>query len=115
MKKRFFVLVLVIVFLLAIPTQAATQTIVFVPVLSFDGLEAVCELNVLGDTGDEIEVTLSLWRGSTRLATWSKEGTTYLRVSETKTVSKGYTYTLKADVTINGVEYDQESVAKYLA
>ena len=111
MRKRILALTLAVVLLLTVPAQAAVQLISFSPVLTFDGTEATCELKVVGETGDEIEATLSLWRGSTMLATWSKEGTSYVRISQTKTVTKGYTYTLKADVTINGVAYDQNTVS----
>ena len=112
MRKRILALTLAVVLLLTVPAQAAMQSATSIPSLTFDGTEATCELKVVGETGDEIEATLSLWRGSTMLATWSKEGTSYVRISQTKTVTKGYTYTLKADVTINGVAYDQETVSE---
>ena len=111
MRKRILALTLAAVLLLTVPAQAAMQSATSIPLLTFDGTEATCELKVVGETGDEIEATLSLWRGSTMLATWSKEGTSYVRISQTKTVTKGYTYTLKADVTINGVAYDQNTVS----
>ena len=111
MRKRILALTLAAVLLLTVPAQAAMQSATSIPSLTFDGTEATCELKVVGETGDEIEATLTLWRGSTMLATWSKEGTSYVRISQTKTVTKGYTYTLKADVTINGVAYDQNTVS----
>ena len=111
MRKRILALTLAVVLLLTVPAQAAMQSATSIPSLTFDGTEATCELKVVGETGDEIEATLTLWRGSTKLATWSEEGMSYVRISQTKTVTKGYTYTLKADVTINGVAYDQNTVS----
>ena len=111
MRKRILALTLAAVLLLTVPAQAAMQSATSIPSLTFDGTEATCELKVVRETGDEIEATLTLWRGSTMLASWSKEGTSYVRISQTKTVTKGYTYTLKADVTINGVAYDQNTVS----
>lgn len=115
MRKRAVALVLVVLLVLAVPVQAMSRAISFAPTLSFSGVDAVCVLNVQGESGDEIEATMTLWRGSTRVATWYDEGTTYLRMREIESVPNGYTYTLKVDVTINGVRYDQESVSKYFS
>lgn len=112
MKKRVIILILAAVLLLAIPTQAVSRATTCMPSLTFEGMTAKCGIVVLGGTHDEIEVTLSLWHGNQLLATWSEEGTGYLSMAETATVTRGNTYTLEVDLTINGEEVDVMPISK---
>lgn len=112
MKKRVIILILAAVMLLAIPAQATSRATTFMPSLTFEGATAKCGIVILGGTHDQIEVTLSLWRGNQLIDTWSEEGTGYLRMTESAQVTKEYTYTLEAVVAINGVELDPLIVEK---
>lgn len=115
MKKRIIGLALLVVMLLSVTAQAATQAAFITPVLRFNGKTATCAVEVSADKStDKISVTATLWRGNTCLATWTESGYEYVYLEETKDVSiSGVTYTLKADVTINGVAKPQiETSAK---
>lgn len=112
MKKRVIILILAAVMLLAIPAQAVSRANTFLPSLTFEETTAKCGIIVLGGTHDQIEVTLTLWRGNHLIGTWSEKGTGYLRMNETAQVAKEYTYTLEAVVAINGNELDPLTVTK---
>lgn len=60
---------------------------------------------------DKIEVIVKLWQGSSCIATWNTSGTGYINFSRSKTVIKGGEYTLKADVTINGIKQPTASIS----
>lgn len=115
MKKRMISLSLVIVMLLSMTVYATTQVVTATPVLQFNGKTANCCVEVSADKStDKIEITASLWRGSTCLATWTESGYEYVCLNESKTVSiSGVTYKLTADISINGVARPQiETSAK---
>lgn len=99
MRKRWFVLFLVVTILLVVPSQAATlRAVQSTPTLTFDGTTANCRLTVTGiGEKDEVSATLRLWRGNTCLETWKDSGIGYLSMSETKTVTKGHTYKLTGE------------------
>lgn len=78
--------------------------------LQFSGLTASCKGTIVGS--GSIEATLELWRGSTKLESWSDSGTGYLQISETYSVSHGVSYTLKLTGTIGGVAFPESSVTK---
>lgn len=59
---------------------------------------------------DKIAVTVTLCEGSTWIASWNDSGTGYLHFSKNKTVTRGKTYTLTADATINGVKQQTVSI-----
>ena len=114
MKRRMFILLLTVIMLLATTAQAAVQADYIVPSLNFDGTTAICEITVMGESfSDEIEVTLTLWRGDFMMETWSAEGSGYLRMRETVAVTGGYTYRLEAAVTINGTDYNVPPISKH--
>lgn len=115
MKKRVISLALLVLMLLSVTVQATTKATFATPVLTFDGKTALCCVEVSADrTTDKIDITASLWRGSTCLATWTESGYEYVCLNESKDVSiRGVTYTLKADVTVNGKALPQfETSAK---
>lgn len=115
MKKRIVALAMVVVVLLSVSVQATTKATTAMPVLMFDGKTAICCVEVSADhSTDKIDITASLWRGSTCLATWTESGYEYVCLNASKDVSiRGVTYTLKADVTVNGKALPQfETSAK---
>lgn len=114
MRKRVLALSLILALVLGMTAQAAPAKMPRVgPTLSFSGTTATCAVSVIGDkASDTIAVTAKLWKGSTCLKTWTKSGTGRVSISNTVTVTKGQTYKLTADATVNGVKQAQKSTTK---
>lgn len=111
MKKRVIACMLMLCMLVPVCAMALETRAVFTrPTLSFDGTTAICECTVRGNSGDEIEVTMSLYQGTTRIASWSDSGTRRVDMEKTKTVTKGKTYTLTVEATVNGKDIPETSV-----
>ena len=103
MKKRLVAVLLLAVMALTISAYASTRASVIQPGLSFAGTNANCS----------ISATIKLNRGSINLKTWYTTGTGDLLFSDSSiTTPKGYSYTLTADVTINGKVYAPVSLTK---
>lgn len=105
MRKMSLILVVAMLFsILALPAAAAEpRAVTIVPDLSFDGTTANCVVHIMGNsTNEEMDATIRLYRGSTLIATWYAEGNGYIFFEKTKTVTKGYTYKLTVDLTIDG-------------
>lgn len=115
MKTRMLALTLVLVMLLGVTAQAAEpmrKPSAF-PNLTFSGTTATCTATVRGDkANDQVSVTMKLWQGNTCLKTWTASGTRSVTLKEPATVSKGKTYKLTVDYTINGVQNPQKSVIR---
>lgn len=114
MRKVLCVLLALIMLTLPITASAATARSASIRLsLSYSGTTATCAVVTVSDyTTDEITCVLKLWRGSTCIATWEGEGSGYLHMSETKTITSGVEYTLTADVVINGVAQPRASMTK---
>ena len=115
MKKRVMALTLVLVMLLGVTAQAAgpAKKPVASPSITFSGTTATCSVMVRGDKStDKVVMTAKLWNGSTCLKTWTASGTQRANLNKTATVSKGKTYQLTVDYTINGVKQPQKSTTK---
>lgn len=81
--------------------------------LSFDGSKAVCAAWYTADnTSDALDVTLSLYRGSTLVKSWSRAGIGTVSVSERCGVQSGKTYTLTMQYSVNGVPQPDLSTTK---
>lgn len=76
------------------------------PALSISGTRATCVADVRADSGATISGTMTLYRLSGGReyyqTSWSISGTTRALVSKTYTVTKGETYRLDVDVTVEG-------------
>ena len=101
--KKTLVLILLLFLLFSTVVYAAT-TAVGTPVLTFSGTKATCKITVV-QSGKPINVTLSLYQGSTLVDSWSKSGTSTVRIEEKSDVNHGVTYRLEASGTINGVPF----------
>ncbi|MCI5498846.1 MAG: hypothetical protein MR419_04900 [Clostridiales bacterium] len=115
MKKRILALSLALVMLLGTAAQAAgpMRAPRATPKLSFSGTTAICVAVVQGDKStDRIAAAMRLWKGNTCLETWIKRGTGTVKFNETKTVSRGATYKLTVDFTVNDVAQSQKSVTR---
>ena len=113
MKKRILPFILLVAMLLSTPAFAASPRIITIrPAISFSGTTANCRVTVSGNHGtDQIEAVVILWDGSKVVEDWYPTGTGSLLFSNTTTVTKGKTYELTVDVTINGLEYDTVSIS----
>lgn len=114
-KKRILALSLALVMLLGTAAQAAgpMRAPRATPKLSFSGTTAICVAVVQGDKStDRIAAAMRLWKGNTCLETWIKRGTGTVKFNETKTVSRGATYKLTVDFTVNDVAQSQKSVTR---
>ena len=81
--------------------------------LSFDGSKAVCAAWYIADnTSDALDVTLSLYRGSTLVTSWSRTGTGAVSISERYGVQSGKTYTLILQYSVNGVAQPELTTTK---
>lgn len=81
------------------------------PKLEFSGTTANCEVVIIS-SGDDIDATLELWRGSTLVDSWSSEGTSYVSISGKCNVTKGVTYTLTVSGTIGGEPIDYDGIKR---
>lgn len=105
MKKIALLLAIVLILSTPLSVHAAEPRMLSIyPGISFSGTTAECSLAVTGDyADDEIDVVIKLWRGSTCLRTWYASGEGYVFWEDTATVTKGQTYKLTVDVTVNDV------------
>lgn len=107
MKKRYFMLAILLVFcLFPISTQAVEMRVVrAIPSLSFDGTTAQCYASCKGgNSTDTVDATITLYQGSTYLDSWSDSGKGSLSVSGEYKVQRGKTYKLVLSYSVNGVE-----------
>ncbi len=110
MKKRMLAMLLAVVLLFTASVSAVEMRAARVSAnLDFDGTTALCSCSVRGETGDKIEVTMTLWQGSVLLYAWSDSGTTRVSMAKEKAVTKGKTYTLKVNASVNGKIIGEES------
>ena len=79
--------------------------------LSFQGTTAVCAASV-SEPGKQIKATLELWCGTTRVDSWSANGTSHVEFEETASVSSGKTYRLVLSGTIDGKAFTPQSITK---
>lgn len=115
MKKQVLALSLVLMMLLGTVAQAAgpMKAPRAVPNLNFSGTTASCSATVSGNKAtDTVNMTVKLWNGNTCLKTWTASGTRSVTLKKTATVSKGKTYKLTVDFTINGVKQNPQSTTK---
>lgn len=70
----------------------------------FSGSTATCAVFITaGNSGDDIEAVIELWQGDNCIKTWEENADAVLDFSETVNVTRGKSYTLKVDYTINGI------------
>ncbi len=110
MRKRVLALTLIFALLLSMTTFAAEPRVkTYFPQLSFSGTTANCSVAVR-EAGKDINVTLTLYRGWSVIASWSGSGTDYVRVSGSAAVKDGLEYRLVATGTIDGVAFTTAEV-----
>jgi hypothetical protein len=103
-KRRFFLFVAFLLFVLGITAHAASMAYDANPSLSFSGTTAYCSVICRGDkTTDSISATLTLYQGSTEIDSWSNSGSFCVPVFGSCGVVSGVTYRLKLTWSVNGV------------
>ena len=113
MKRNLVVMILMLVMLVGLggKAEATNPRIVNVtPELTFDGTTANCEVRITS-IGKQIRATLELWNGNALVDSWTVTATSRLVISETCTVVKGQTYTLKVSGTIAGEAFEGTPVS----
>ena len=108
--RRILAFSITFILLFSVAAFAAT-TAVGAPSLTFSGTTANCEITVT-QSGKPIDVTLELYQGSTLIDSWTKSGSSRVKVSGSATVSSGLSYRLEAYGTINGVSFTAPTVTK---
>ena len=108
MYKRIIAMTLALLLLFSMSVFAAEQRLtVPVPSLSFSGTTAYCSVRV-SDSSSDINVTLTLYRGWSTIASWSGYGRHEVYVSGTAAVKDGLEYRLVASGTIDGFPFSRE-------
>ncbi len=102
MLKRLISVFLCIALLCPLSVYAAEPRYsVSQPTLTFSGTTASCIFSYV-KYGKYIEVTMELWYGNTLMDSWTAEGNHTVSLSETCSVVRGRTYTLKITGTVGG-------------
>ena len=114
MKKRVLIFVLLLATLFTVAAQAiSTRASTFIPTLSIRGNMATCVIDIIADTSDDdIYVEAELLQDGDTYVHWTGSGTGDLYFSRVATVTRGHTYTLTADITIDGKEYSIKPISK---
>ena len=104
MKRRILPFVVLIALLLATPAYAiSTRLISVVPDLQFNGTNANCMVQIVGDrTTDKISATMELWQGNEMIDSWSGLGYGFLKLDGDATVRRNATYKLTVSYSVNG-------------
>lgn len=103
-KKRILLLTAVISLLLLTPVHATlTRMANVTPALSFTGTTANCSATIYGgSTNADIAAVISLKNGNDCIKTWKESAVGYLYFTDTVSVTRGQSYTLSVDATIDG-------------
>lgn len=115
MKKRIIPLLLIVVLLLSTTVFAVDpRTAIGTPSLSFNNEKANCTFAYTAETlSSKIAVTMRLYRGLTLVDSWSASGYGYVSLNKNAPASKGATYQLTVNVSINDGTPTSSSVSKY--
>lgn len=113
MKKRYLVIGCILALLLTTSAYAISPRTYALPSLYFSGTTANCSVEVVADySTDKINVVMALWNGSTCIDSWEKSGFGYVELSKEATVTRGKTYELTVDLTVNSKVYPTASISR---
>lgn len=104
MKRRICAWMALVVLALSISAQAAElRTNNVKPTLSFNGTTASCSVICRGNSSnDTIDVTLTLYQGSSFVNSWSGSGKGRVALSGSCEAVSGKSYKLVVDYSVNG-------------
>lgn len=113
MKAKIFLISAVTALLLATPAYAnLTRMIAITPTLSFTDTTANCVVSIYDGSNDaEITAVISLKNGNNCIESWEESAVGYFYFSDTVSVTRGKSYTLSVDATINGKTYPTASTS----
>lgn len=81
--------------------------------LDIEGTTATCSLRAVANhISDDLRAVIRLYRGSTCIRVWTVTGNGYIFAEKTATVTKGYTYRMSVDLTVNGADFPVADVYK---
>lgn len=104
MRKLALFLAIIVVISVPLTVSANSRLLSIRPSLTYEGTTANCEVIVVGNNMSEhIEVTMTLKYGNSVIVSWSDDAYGYIRMQENATVTRGRTYTLYIEVTVNDV------------
>ena len=105
LKRRFWVLTALVIFALTVAAHAVEPMAMSpLPVLSFQGATAYCGAECRAEkSSDTVKATLTLYRGSTYVDSWSGSGKGRVAISGDCAVKSGTKYTLTLTYSINGI------------
>ncbi len=114
------ILVLVFLFvvsllLFAVPINAMqTRSTDVSFTLGFSNYTANCTCEIDADSSsDWISATMELWKGNTKLNSWSSSGMQSVSMDETENVTRYHTYRLVINYKVNGVEQSPVETSRY--
>lgn len=112
MKKRIIPILFVFLMFFSSTAYAATpRAAQVVPSISFEGATATCSVIIVSDNlSDDVEAVIKFWEGSRCVETWEKSSVGYLVFSGEAPATKGRTYQLTVDVTLDGKPLQRFSI-----
>lgn len=113
MRKRLLVFFLVVgmLYVCFVSTQAAVMDITPSAQLTIDGNTAICQVTI-AKSGKSIQATMELWQGNTLVDSWSGNETSYLHLVGTHRITTGKTYTVTVLCTVDGKDFYVRPVSK---
>ena len=116
MKKvrSYVVLALVVIVLTATAHAEQWRTCDVYPSLTFSNYVASCDVDIYANSSsDAVSATMELWRGTTKLNSWSTSGTYHVSMQETENVTRFRTYRLVVNYKVNGVDQPTVEISQY--
>lgn len=113
MKTKTLLASIIMVLLLATPTYAAlAPRTTIAPTLTFTNTTATCGVTIFdGSSSAKITAVISLKNGNDCIESWERSAVGYFYFNETVSVTRGQTYTLSVDATIDGKTYQTASTS----
>lgn len=114
MKKLAFLMALILIVSIPVSANAATVRMVDIyPSITFQDDVAYCSIAFYGDSqSDQITARIKLYEDGVFKAAWPVSGYGSFTFSRQAYATRGCTYTLVVEATINGVERSPYSITK---
>lgn len=113
MKIKTLLASIIMVLLLATPAYATlTRGSTIAPTLTFTNTTANCGVTIFdGSDNAKITAVISLKSGNDCIESWERSAVGYFYFNETVSVTRGQTYTLSVDATIDGKTFSTVSTS----
>ena len=112
LKKRILPILFVFLMVFSSTAYAASPRVAqVVPGISFSGTTATCTVFIAAEQmTDDIDAVIKLWEGSRCIETWKRSSVGDLAFSGEASVTRGKTYKLTVDVTLEGKALPEFSI-----